>query len=119
MTNAPLAAWRILLIISGLLILIGGPMHPGGTMEQMLANPRWIPGHSLVLLGFVLFLAALGAFRNSKQLPSRTQNWLKLAIAGAVLQTIEMAFHTAAVVDHDHLAAGQSTPVLSTHLTLS
>ena len=35
------------------------------------------------------------------------------------LQTVEMAVHTAAMVDAGHLAAGHATPVLTTHLAMS
>src|SRR6185312_1991711 len=45
--------------------------------------------------------------------------WLRWAIVAAALQTVEMTLHTLAFVDHDHLVAGQPTPVLSTHLTLA
>ena len=35
---------------------------------------------------------------------------------GTGLQTVEMVLHTAAVVDHSNLVAGNATPVLTTHL---
>ena len=37
-------------------------------------------------------------------------------MVGTALQIVEMVLHTAAVVDHGNLVAGQSTPVLTTHL---
>ena len=51
--------WRPFFIVSALLLMAGGPQHPGGTMAEMLANPKWIPAHSLLLAGFVTLLAGL------------------------------------------------------------
>lgn len=111
--------WRVCFIVAALLMMAGGPQHPGGTMAEMLADPRWIPAHSLILAGIVTFLAGLLVYKQSTALPRATKRWLGLAIIGTVLQVIEMAMHTAAVVDHHHLVAGQATPVLSTHLWLA
>ena len=39
--------WRLFFIVSALLLMAGGPQHPGGTMAEMLADPKWIrPLHS-------------------------------------------------------------------------
>jgi len=105
-------------IVSALLLMAGGPQHPGGTMAEMLANPKWIPAHSLLLVGFAALLAGLLLYGRTN-LPERSRLWLRLAIIGTILQVIEMAFHTAAVVDHDHLVSGAATPVLTTHLWLA
>jgi uncharacterized membrane protein YeaQ/YmgE (transglycosylase-associated protein family) len=43
----------------------------------------------------------------------------RLALAGAALQAVEMALHTAAALDHANLMAGRPTPILSTHLALA
>lgn len=114
-----LQLWRLCFIGSALLLMAGGPQHPGGTMAEMLGDPRWVPAHSLMLAGFVTLLAGLLLYKRSTSLPATTNRWLQFAIIGTVLQTIEMAMHTAAVVDHHHLVAGQSTPVLTTHLWLA
>jgi hypothetical protein len=114
-----LQLWRGCFIVSALLLMAGGPQHPGGEMHEMLGNPKWVPAHSLLLAGIVVLLVGLLMFKRTTSLPGATQRWLRFAIIGTVLQTIEMAMHTAAVVDHDHLVAGQSTPVLTTHLWLA
>lgn len=111
--------WRVCFIVAALLMMAGGPQHPGGTMAEMLADPKWIPAHLLILAGIVTFLVGLLLYRQSTALPRATQRWLRFAIIGTVLQIIEMAMHTAAVLDHHHLVAGQATPVLSTHLWLA
>ena len=110
--------WRWAFAISGGLILIGGPMHPGGTMEQMLADPNWLPGHLLVLGGFLALLVGLILLRGTPR-GAAISRVLRLAIAAAVLQSIEMFLHAIAVLDLEHLKAGQSTPVLTTHLTIA
>jgi hypothetical protein len=111
--------WRTCFVAAGALIAIGGPMHPKGTTEQMLANPAWIPGHLLVLGGFVSLLAGLILYRRSEAVTPATRRALRIAAVGTLLQVIEMAFHAAAAVDHDHLVAGHATPILTTHLTLA
>ncbi len=111
--------WRLCFILAALFILIGGPQHPGGTMAEMLGHPKWVLSHLLVLAGFVVLLVGLLLYQRTTSLPSRTQRWLRFAIIGTALQAIEMVFHTAAVVDHDHLVAGHATPVLTTHLWLA
>ena len=111
--------WRPLLALGGILIVIGGPMHPGGTMAEMLADPAWIPSHSWVLAGFVaLTLAILGYWRAVAESPTM-RRWAGLAFAGTLLQTIEMFFHLIAYLDLDHLVAGEPTPILTTHLNLA
>lgn len=114
-----LQVWRLCFIVAALFLIVGGPQHPAGTMHEMLGNPRWVPAHSLMFAGFVTLLVGLLVYKRTTSLPGATQRWLRFAIIGTVLQAIEMAMHTAAVVDHDHLGAGQSTPVLTTHLWLS
>ncbi|HSU16972.1 hypothetical protein [Longimicrobium sp.] len=112
--------WRAGFALSGLLILAGGPRHPGGTMAQMLASPEWVPSHSLLLAAFAVLLGGLLLFRREHAaLPVRTRRWLRLAIVGTALQTVEMAFHLASVTDLANLTAGRAAPVLTTHLVLA
>ena len=119
MTLSPSLATRLSLIAGGVLIAIGGPMHPGGTMEQMLADSAWVPAHALVTGGFVGLLAGLELLRRQAAGSARLQRWLTLAVLASAAQTIDMALHTMAYVDLSALVAGQSTPVLTTHLALT
>jgi hypothetical protein len=114
-----LQAWRVCFIVAALFLFAGGPQHPGGTMAEMLGDPKWVPAHLLLLAGFVMLLVGLLLYKAGTSLPRSAERWLRFAIIGTVLQIIEMAMHTAAVVDHHHLVAGEATPVLSTHLWLS
>jgi hypothetical protein len=94
-------------------------MHPGGTMAEMLADPSWLPGHALVTLGFIGLSAGLLAWGRGAALPPRTAKWLTLVFWASVVQSIDMAIHTAAMVDLDRYVAGQPTPVLTTHLWMT
>jgi alkylhydroperoxidase/carboxymuconolactone decarboxylase family protein YurZ len=111
-------AWRICFVLFAALIAAGGPQHPQGTMEQMLADRRWVPSHSLMLAGFVVLLAGLIAFGRA-DLPSRTRRWLRWAVFGTIAQVVEMALHTAAAVDAANLVAHRATPVLTAHLAFA
>lgn len=118
MTTRRFEWWRSLFILAGGLILAGGPRHPGGTMAEMLANPEWIPAHTLMLAGFVALLAGLVVV-SREPLSNAMRRSVRLAVAGAALQTLEMAVHTVAAFDHANLMAGRPTPILSTHVALS
>jgi hypothetical protein len=112
--------WRSLLALSGVIIFVVGPFHPrGDTMADMLGHPDWLWMHASLLFGFILLLIGLIVLQRSTAHPARTATWLKLAIAATALQSIEMVMHTVAYLDHAHLVAGESTPILTTHLRMS
>jgi hypothetical protein len=111
--------WRILFAAAGVLMVAGGPRHPGGSMLEMLRHPDWFMAHALVTLGYGTMLAGLVAFARTYAKTPAMKRWTRLAIVGTALQALEMAVHTAAMVDAEHLAAGHATPVLTTHLAMS
>jgi hypothetical protein len=111
--------WRPFFALAALLILAGGPMHPRGNMAEMLGHHNWVLSHSLMLVGFLSLLIGLILFNRGVAAPERTRRWVRLAAIGTALQAIEMAFHTASVVDHGNLVAAKATPVLTTHLWLA
>jgi hypothetical protein len=119
MTIPPSVRWRLPVLLAGILIVLGGPRHPRGSMAQMLADPAWVPAHVLVLAGFAALLAGLLLFRRAGPLPDRTARWLRYATFAAALQTVEMVVHTLAFVDHANVVAGRTAPVLFTHLGLA
>jgi hypothetical protein len=112
-------AWRALFLVGGILILTGGPMHPGGSMLEMLTHPDWFMGHALMAAGLAALTCGLLVFARTPANGPALRRWTTLAIAGAALMTLEMIVHTAAMVDADHLAAGHSTPVLTTHIVMT
>ena len=87
-------------------------------MAEMLGHPAWVRAHSLLLAGFVALLVGLVFFRSDSTLPQATRRWTRFAVIGTLLQALEMVLHTAAVVDHSNLVAGNATP-LTTHLLAS
>jgi hypothetical protein len=121
MDNARLlqAAWRGLFAAGGAAISVGGSMHPGGSMAEMLAHPDWFPSHALVSLGFACITAGLWLWGRERALPQRSGRWWRIALAATLVQTLDMLLHTSAMVDHAHLVAGEPTPVLATHLVMT
>lgn len=111
--------WRWLFAVGGVVIFFAGPFHPSGTIAEMLGHPNWLPMHAAMLVGFILLLIGLIVLQRSAAHPVRTARWLSLAIAATALQCIETSIHTMAYLDHAHLVAGQSTPILTTHLWTS
>jgi hypothetical protein len=111
--------WRLFFVLCGVGILAGGPLHPGGTMAGMLAHPDWFRSHVFILAGLLALVIGLVSYAQRPDLSWNMRRALRLGIAGGVLQSIEMAFHTAAMVDHDNLLAGAPTPILTTHLWLT
>jgi hypothetical protein len=111
--------WRLFFVLAGLFLLVGGPQHPAGTMAEMLADPAWFRSHAWMLAGFVALVIGILLYMGSVPLPERMRRWARYAAIGTAVQAVEMAFHTAAMVDHANLMAGNPTPVLTTHLWLT
>ena len=88
-------------------------------MHGMLVNPNWFPSHLAMLIGFGLMALGIMRFRRIMPHSPAVRRWSGLAAIGLVLQTVEMAFHLASMVDADKLAAGLATPILSTHIVLA
>lgn len=112
--------WRVLFGVGGVIMAAGGPLHPRGeTMHSMLIDPNWFPSHMAQLIGFGLMTLGMMRFRRVMPHSAAVQRWSGLAALGLALQTVEMAFHLASMVDAENLAAGLATPVLSTHIVLA
>ena len=111
--------WRILFVAGAMLIMTGGPQHPGGTMLQMLQDPKWFISHALMTAGFVALTVALFVIRRAAAGAPRVAKAMRFALPATIAQTVEMGIHTIASVDAANLAAGNATPVLTTHLWFS
>ena len=109
-------SWRPFFVLSALLLPIGGFQHPDGTMAEMLGNPAWVRSHIFTFAGFLALFVGLLFLRSHPTLSEAARRWTRFAVIGSALQVVEMALHTAAVVDHANLVAGNATPVLSTHV---
>jgi hypothetical protein len=122
-----MARWRPPLLLAGVALFMGGPRHPSPRLELpfgestalMLAHSNWVPSHLWMLTSFVLLLVGLTLWQRQPGLPTGTRRWMRFAIVAVGLAVVEMAFHTAAVVDLGRLRAGSATPILSTHLLLA
>ena len=112
-------AWRALFVLGGSLVIAGGSQHPRGSMVDMLAHPDWLPSHAVALLGVVTLVAGLVCYRRAIAPSGSTRRWVTISIAVATLQAFEWGLHTFAYVDAARLAAGEATPVLTTHLWLA
>jgi hypothetical protein len=86
---------------------------------MMLAHSGWVPSHLWMLAAFALLFIGLALWQREPGLPAGTRQWMRFALVAVALAVVEMAFHTAAVVDLERLRAGSATPILSTHLLLA
>ncbi len=122
-----LPLWRPAMLLAGVLLVVGGPQHPSPRPELpfdqstalMLGHSGWVPSHLFMLAAFCCLLAGLLAWRRQADLPPASQRWVRFGLLAVGLAVVEMAFHTAAVVDRESLQAGRATPVLTTHLVLA
>jgi len=119
--------WRILLVASGVLLALGGRMHPSADADDdlrtelatMTADERWIPGHSLIVASTVLLAAGLWWAWRTDAWPTSVRRplfWAAVVVSVYVLETVA---HLGAVADSDALAHGHSAPVAMTHVGLS
>ena len=127
MLTSPIQHWRLTLGVSGLLLFLGGPLHPRddpslgfwGATGVMLADPNWVPSHGLMLASFVLLLLGFIGMQRCGLMTGRLATITKVAVIGAALAVVEGVLHLVAVVDAEALRAGRPTPILSAHLALA
>ncbi len=119
--------WRIAMVLSGIVALVGGPQHPSSDAEDplreelavMTADPAWVPSHVLLLVSVLLLTAGLLGARRDAHWPSRTMSALRIAGVAMALYSVEAMFHLAAALDSDRLAAGDFAPIAFTHIALA
>ena len=124
MTTGGFRPWRALFVLGGVLLIAGGSQHPSGNMATMLADPKWLPGHSLQVAGFLAMCAGLALFRREPGVPARTRWWAGAASVMMGLDALEMMVHTLAYVDAGTAPVyasevSASSPVLLTHLWMA
>lgn len=119
--------WRILLVVSGVVAMAGGAMHPSAEVDgnvredlaQMTAQDAWVPGHTMLAVGTALLALGLWSAWRRRAWPAEVLRPLLAAAVAFSLYTIETIVHTVAYVDSDALASGDSAPVAYTHLGLA
>lgn len=120
-------AWRVAFLLAGATMFAGGPRHPSPDTGQpfeaalagMLAHPAWVPSHLGLLAGYASLLLGLWLWSRDGGHAGLSRGWMRFVLIAAVLAVVEMAIHTAAVVDLERLRAGAATPVLTTHIVLT
>jgi hypothetical protein len=114
-----------LLAVGGLLLSMGGQLHPHGVgdtvagyLGSMLAGPGWPLSHALLLAGTLLATLGFLDLRRAGGPGAPLRRWLTLAVAGWAVAAVEMVPHLLAVTDADGLERHGATPVLDVHLVL-
>jgi len=111
---------------AGVVSFVGGGLHPESqdglsfrdSLVAMMEGSTWVPGHALLAVGSALFLAGLLIVRRTGAW-SASGHALRFAIGATVFNTLELVFHTVAVVDKDALAGGDWPPIATLHLGLA
>lgn len=119
--------WRICLVASGVLLALGGRMHPEADAKDslreelatMTADERWVPGHSLIVVSTILLATGLWLAWRDRAWPERVQRTLAVGAAAVSLYFVETIAHLAAASDAHALAHGDAAPVAYTHVGLS
>ena len=116
----------VLLGLGGLLTAVGGSLHPHDAQETLtdtlvglLSSPAWGTSHLLILAGVLLVVAGLAGARRERLFPDQVRGWLTVAIVCWAIAVVELVPHLLAGSEHHALEAGEATPMLTTHLTLS
>ena len=124
--SRPHRAAAAALIASGVLLLVGGSMHPGAPKDLglrqefaiMMSDDAWIPGHALIVLSTVLLAAGLTVLlRRAPDGPERsTLRFARLAVS---LYVVETVLHLFSFVDADRLRDGVFAPIAFAHIGLA
>lgn len=117
------------MIGGGVSFFTGGMLHPqdydpalseAANLAVLLDNPWWIPAHVLLVLASALFAIGLaGLLSHRPDLPRAAHRAGWVAVVGAGAMVVEAVPHTLATLDRARAAAGQPTPILSTHEALA
>ena len=119
--------WRIALIAAGLTMLAGGALHPDSDAQDslreelaaMTADSRWVPGHTLLVIGTALLVTGFWTARRRQVWPRSVDRALMVATVALSLYAVETVFHLAAAVDSHALHHGDAAPIAFTHIGLA
>lgn len=127
MTTISRHAWRVALVISGILLVNGGRLHPSADAEDdlrtelatMTADDRWVPGHTLIVVSTVFLALGLWLAYRGRVWPEQTRRPLLFGAVAITVYILETLAHLGAAIDHDALARGDSPPIAMAHVGLS
>lgn len=119
--------WRAPLVAAGVILMIGGPMHPSapselsmrGQFATMMDDDAWIPAHSLLALGVGLIAWGLYEVYRRNAWPHVNRQALRIAVIAIGLYVIEALFHLFSYVDADRLRAEEFAPIAYIHIGLA
>jgi len=119
--------WRLILVLSAVVLLAGAPQHPSSEatdslrdeLATMTADDAWVPAHSLIVVSTVLLALGLWTAYRQRVVPTSVQRTLGIAALAVSLYVVETVAHLAAVVDSDALADGHSAPLAFGHIGLA
>ncbi|OWY59546.1 hypothetical protein B7486_73995, partial [cyanobacterium TDX16] len=127
MTIAPELRWRISFIVGGVLMALGGPMHPDADSKDslrdelatMTSSSSWVLSHTLIALGTTLLAVGLWSAYRNRCWPVSLRRALHVVAITMSLYVVETVFHLASVIDSDALADGGAAPIAFTHIGLA
>jgi hypothetical protein len=109
----------------GLLMMVGGQLHPRGSgddvddyLESMLGSSTWQVAHITLLAGVLAAVAGLVMARRMSLFGAAVDRVLTLATVGWSFAALELVPHVLAVRDADALHEHGETPILDLHLLL-
>jgi hypothetical protein len=109
----------------GVLLAIGGQLHPIGegdtltaALASMTGDGAWLVSHLLLLAGLSVALFGLATAYRHRVLGPSLDTPLRLAIWGYAFGAFELVPHLLVSSDHDQLAAGDLTGFVRVHLVL-
>ncbi len=109
----------------GLLVAVGGQLHPIGegddltaALASMTGDGLWTLSHLFLLAGLSLAVGGLAAAYTRRAFGPRLDGPLRLAIWGYSLAALELVPHLLVSHDHDELSAGHLTGFVRVHLAL-
>jgi hypothetical protein len=114
-----------LFLSGGLLMALGGQLHPHGSGEtvdehllSMFESPTWYASHAIALAGSVLCALAFVAAWRTRAFGAAVQRWLPVTAGLWALGAAELVPHLLAAREAHALEHHHATPVLDLHLVL-
>lgn len=113
------------LVGAGVLLAVGGNLHPRGSGDEvddylasMLGQSTWAASHLTQLIALILVVPTYLAARRAGVFGRDVDIWLLVAACGSTLGAVELIPHVLASRELDGVVSGTATPILDVHLFL-